>query len=65
MAITAMTGIERKYLYEIITGAAASADYCERLASLIRDIIERGRIAFRRHGRRDSRAPNGWEIVET
>src|SRR5262249_17469065 len=51
-AISAMTGIDRKYLYAIIMGAPVSADYCDRLTmtSLIRQ-IEAGQIKLRRSGR--------------
>ena len=63
VAISAMTGIKRKYLYEILIGAPVSVDYCERPTPLMWD-IERGRLSIRHHGPRDSRAPNRWETIE-
>jgi hypothetical protein len=45
-AIIVSAGIDRRRLHAIIMRVAVSADYCERLTPLIRD-IERGRIAFR------------------
>src|SRR5215472_1144325 len=63
-ALSVMIGISRKHLHAIILGANVSVDVAARLTPLIRD-IERGKIAFRRHGPHDAHAPNGWEIIET
>lgn len=62
-AIASMTGIDRRRLHAIVLGAPVSADYCQRLTPLIRQ-IEAGKIKFRRSGRHGDEA-NRWEIVET